>query len=417
MRIKVLTEGPLQADDPELVDYLRKNYLHLPNNLPYNLKEQKPVDLVYTQYKTANPSWIFINSILEDLFPGQLQIQPQIFSPTQSQSLMRFFPSQPQSPLQYFPSQPPSQQRGFFPSHPVTRPGFFPSEAQSEEGSFPSNPQSPEGVFPSPPQTARGFFIEAGALDGEYLSNTLQLELKQKWTGLLIEADQQSYNVLREKNRKTWTSPACLATQIYPHNVILSSFGRQGKNSNWLDRGAARIEKDPVWKGEGPGYKTFQHIQCFPTLTFLLALNVTKVNLFSLDVEGVEMDVLRAFPFDKITVDVWVIEHIKPNENQTIVSRSSQVTEESWKYEDAELVAFMEARNYYFFDMFCHPIPDYVFVNRDSEIFKRLGVPNHLRIRRGLCFHKANWEKDETEFILALHRDKRHYPRLRYKGR
>ena len=32
-----------------------------------------------------------------------------------------------------------------------------------------------------------GFFIEAGADDGELLSNTLYLEFKRGWTGLLVE--------------------------------------------------------------------------------------------------------------------------------------------------------------------------------------------------------------------------------------
>ena len=32
-----------------------------------------------------------------------------------------------------------------------------------------------------------GFFIEAGADDGEFMSNTFYLELKRGWTGLLVE--------------------------------------------------------------------------------------------------------------------------------------------------------------------------------------------------------------------------------------
>jgi hypothetical protein len=32
-----------------------------------------------------------------------------------------------------------------------------------------------------------GFFIEAGADEGEFLSNTLYFELKRGWTGLLVE--------------------------------------------------------------------------------------------------------------------------------------------------------------------------------------------------------------------------------------
>ena len=34
-----------------------------------------------------------------------------------------------------------------------------------------------------------GFYIESGALDGEYLSNSLFFELKRNFTGLLIEPD------------------------------------------------------------------------------------------------------------------------------------------------------------------------------------------------------------------------------------
>ena len=44
-----------------------------------------------------------------------------------------------------------------------------------------------------------GFFIEAGAYDGEMLSNTLFFELKQSWTGLLIEPNPDAFELLKEK--------------------------------------------------------------------------------------------------------------------------------------------------------------------------------------------------------------------------
>jgi hypothetical protein len=31
-----------------------------------------------------------------------------------------------------------------------------------------------------------GFFVEAGAFDGELYSNTLYLEMKKSWTGILV---------------------------------------------------------------------------------------------------------------------------------------------------------------------------------------------------------------------------------------
>ena len=49
---------------------------------------------------------------------------------------------------------------------------------------------------------------------------------------------------------------------------------------------------------------TFTNVVCFPLFGVLKALNVTKVDYFSLDVEGNEMDVLRTIPFDLIDITV-----------------------------------------------------------------------------------------------------------------
>jgi hypothetical protein len=38
----------------------------------------------------------------------------------------------------------------------------------------------------------QGFFVECGALDGELRSNTLTLERKHGWRGVLIEADPEN---------------------------------------------------------------------------------------------------------------------------------------------------------------------------------------------------------------------------------
>ena len=46
-----------------------------------------------------------------------------------------------------------------------------------------------------------GFFIEAGAYDGEISSNTLFFELKQNWTGLLVEPNPDVFQMLNVKVR------------------------------------------------------------------------------------------------------------------------------------------------------------------------------------------------------------------------
>lgn len=64
-----------------------------------------------------------------------------------------------------------------------------------------------------------GFFVECGALDGDWLSNSLYLERSLKWTGLLIEANPTSYQKLLSRNRKSWTLPVCLSLEPYPTQV------------------------------------------------------------------------------------------------------------------------------------------------------------------------------------------------------
>ena len=56
-----------------------------------------------------------------------------------------------------------------------------------------------------------GFFIEAGAADGENLSNSLFLEVKHGWTGLLVEANPAFVTNLRRIKRNAWVLPHCLS--------------------------------------------------------------------------------------------------------------------------------------------------------------------------------------------------------------
>lgn len=49
------------------------------------------------------------------------------------------------------------------------------------------------------------------------------------------------------------------------------------------------------------------NVQCFPFYTYLLALNITVVDYFSLDVEGSELNVLKTIPFDKVDIRVSLV--------------------------------------------------------------------------------------------------------------
>lgn len=68
-----------------------------------------------------------------------------------------------------------------------------------------------------------GFFVEAGALDGVYLSNTLWLERNLGWTGLFIEPDEESFKALRFRHRRAWISNTCLSSTLYPRKTVMVS--------------------------------------------------------------------------------------------------------------------------------------------------------------------------------------------------
>ncbi|XP_021926612.1 protein Star-like isoform X2 [Zootermopsis nevadensis] len=143
-----------------------------------------------------------------------------------------------------------------------------------------------------------GFFVECGALDGETRSNTLYFERHLNWSGLLVEADPLNFAMMEMKKRKAYLSPSCLSIKPYPIMVSFKQAFNVGKISDFK----------PGYKGIG-----YVDVQCFPLYSYLLALNRTTVDYFSLDVEGSELEVLNTIPFEKLDIRTMSVEfvHVK----------------------------------------------------------------------------------------------------------
>lgn len=54
-------------------------------------------------------------------------------------------------------------------------------------------------------------------------------------------------------------------------------------------------------------------VPCFPLETLLLALNTTYVDFFSLDVEGVELAILKTIDFDQFQIETLAVEYAHGN--------------------------------------------------------------------------------------------------------
>jgi len=70
--------------------------------------------------------------------------------------------------------------------------------------------------------------VEAGAFDGEIISNTLAFELEYGWSGLLVEPNPAAFDLLTKKHRKAWIINACLSTKAYPQIVEFDLSGLGG---------------------------------------------------------------------------------------------------------------------------------------------------------------------------------------------
>lgn len=142
-----------------------------------------------------------------------------------------------------------------------------------------------------------GYFIEIGAYDGKYLSNTYLLETTYEWKGICIEPLPDKYELLK-KNR----SVNCINVAAYNED------GKQLKFlvgdvysgiSTHIDRHYARVSGSPAITVETK------------TLTTILNENnaPTFIEYLSIDTEGSELKVLEGIDFDKYKFGYISLEH------------------------------------------------------------------------------------------------------------
>ena len=136
-----------------------------------------------------------------------------------------------------------------------------------------------------------GVFVEMGAFNGVTFSNTLALEHCLGWTGLLIEANPENYEQCR-RNRPcvpVHHGGACMP----PKRHILIEKHRGGSSQ------VRNSSVDPALVVPVP---------CRPMSEILRKHGLTRINFFSLDVEGSELEVLKTVDWGSVAIDVLIVE-------------------------------------------------------------------------------------------------------------
>ena len=175
-----------------------------------------------------------------------------------------------------------------------------------------------------------GYFIDLGAADGVELRNTYILEKKYKWRGVLCDANSHyekklklnrsqpiENKVIYDKNTKVKFSEI-----MFPMLSSISSFASGDKHKKMRKK---YFVKNKIKKTISVNSFLKKH-KCPTTIDYL-----------SIDTEGSEYKILKAFDFKKYKVNVITVEHNytdnKYKINRLLISKNFKLVDINSKQE------------------------------------------------------------------------------------
>lgn len=151
-----------------------------------------------------------------------------------------------------------------------------------------------------------GFFIEFGATNGIYLSNTFLLEKEYQWSGILAEPG-KIWNVDLFKNRSCIIDTRCVWNKtgdnltfnetLNPEISTINSYSSNDSLSNARKKGVT------------------YNVETVSLNDLLEQHNAPyEIDYLSIDTEGSEYDILSSFDFNKYSIKIITVEHnFSPN--------------------------------------------------------------------------------------------------------
>ena len=136
-----------------------------------------------------------------------------------------------------------------------------------------------------------GFYIECGANDGITQSNTYKLETDKNWKGILIEPSEIKINQCKNnRNDKNIFLNCALVSDDYHNEFIEGDF-------NYSDNGQSLMASINGERRENAS--NLINVRAKTLASILDEFKIKKIDLFSLDVEGYELNVLNGLDLNR----------------------------------------------------------------------------------------------------------------------
>lgn len=156
----------------------------------------------------------------------------------------------------------------------------------------------------------KGYFIDIGAFDGIHLSNSYSFE-QQGWKGMCVEAHPEYFSLLK-KNRPRSLCLHFACVRYRNTHMIEFQMEKMGLLSSILATHEFREDVRSRYERRGLHFQGFRSVEVpAATLNELLEKffsRKTPIDFLSLDVEGLEPEVLQGFDADGYSPRVMVVE-------------------------------------------------------------------------------------------------------------
>jgi len=147
-----------------------------------------------------------------------------------------------------------------------------------------------------------GYYVEFGATDGVSLSNTWYLEKAFGWTGILAEPGQEWHEeLIKNRGEKNHLEFGCVWSTT-GETLDFHEVGHYSTLQSFSDK--------DVHAKERAKSKTIYPVQTISLLDMLIKYDAPKhIDYLSIDTEGSELEILKAFDFSEYRIDIITCEH------------------------------------------------------------------------------------------------------------